>query len=91
MASHPVASTHNVLNSSSYIPTHPHPDRVVHGVSQHVSPVRGELHPGDGVRVARHLRQHSVLPRVPDLEIIVDTGRDHLAGVGIELNSSDLG
>ena len=56
-----------------------------------MSPVRGELHPGDGVRVARHLRQHRVLPRVPDLEIVVDTGRDHLTGVSIELNRSDLG
>ena len=81
----------NVLLSTAWsAPTYPHPDCIVHGIGQHVGPVRGELHPGDGVGVARHLRQHRVLPRVPDLEIIVNPGRDHLAGVIIELNCGHL-
>ena len=83
----------------------PDPQGVVHGVGKNVGAVWGELHPSDSVSVALqstviftpvlsgtylHLRHQSILPSVPDLEVIVNTSGDDLGWILIELDSGDL-
>lgn len=71
-------------------PNVPDAQRVVHRVGEDVGAVRAECQPCHRVRVAFHRVKDGVLPQVPHLDIVIDSGRDDLVGCVVECYGQDL-